>query len=129
MGNKCCQAAPPGSGTKKKKKRKEATPTIVKPLVFTYFHQLGVSQPGTHKHHTVVQVGQTLSNGGLSQRRDTTTSAPQGQASAAGPAHHVWRPSRKSKGTDFLLGGGTYRLIVRDSKGFKRSAYPFKRSR
>lgn len=37
---------------------------------FTYFHQLGVAQPGTHKHDAVVQVGQTLGNGGLSQQKE-----------------------------------------------------------
>lgn len=35
----------------------------VKASLAAYLHQLGIAQSGAHKDHTVVQVGQTLSDG------------------------------------------------------------------
>lgn len=46
----------------------------VKVSLAAYLHELGVAQSGAHKDHTVIQVGQTLSNGCLSLERDTNTS-------------------------------------------------------
>lgn len=36
-----------------------------------YLHKLGVSQSGANKHHTIVQVGQTLRYRGLPEMKDT----------------------------------------------------------
>lgn len=40
-------------------------------FLVAYLHQLGVAKSGAHKDHTVIQVGQTLSNGCLSLERET----------------------------------------------------------
>lgn len=53
-------------GPIKKKPRNLLTTKTVKTFFPTYFHQLGVSESGAHKHHAIIQVGQTLGNRGLS---------------------------------------------------------------
>lgn len=45
--------------------------TITNDGVTSHLHQLRVSQSGAHKDHTIVQVGQTLCDGGLLGQRHT----------------------------------------------------------